>query len=129
MLELDKLGMSSSTQLYKGVEATLAVLNTMGLTHEDAMDVASTLLGVLTEDEDKPDSVLDDKRWHQLYPGSVKNGWLVRVKPHRFSDKNSKYNGMIGRIVHTSYGRAKINNVLMNNKEHYFNIDDLEYYL
>jgi hypothetical protein len=129
MLELDKLGILSSTQLYKGVETLAAVLNNLELSTEESAEVVSTLLGILQSEDELPNGVLSNKRWHQLYPGSVRDGWIVRVKPNCFSGELEKYNGMIGRIAHTSYGRAKINNVIMANKNHYFNIDDLEYFL
>jgi hypothetical protein len=129
MLELDKLGLSSSTQLYRRVETLLAVINNFGISTDEAIETVSTLRGLLEEEDDLPDSVLNDKRWHQLYVGTVTNGWIVRVKPDAFTGEMSKYNGMIGRIVHTSYGRAKINNVLSPTYTHYFNIKDLQYFL
>lgn len=127
MESLSVYGITPESKAGKGIEAIFSVLNTLGYNVEEAEDIASVFLQQFSV-EGLPDRFLDEQRWRPLYAGVVKDGYIVRVKPDLFSGNLSMYNKRVGKIINQKAGRGQIQ-FFLGNFDHWFSLEDLEYYL
>lgn len=103
----------------------MAIFSNLEMDEEEMKEAASILKNLMEEDDGALPKNLSEDRWYQCFEGSVRNGHLVRIK----KTVNNKYSGRVGRIIRAGYGRARVNFICGTEEPHYFNVEDIEYFM